>query len=102
MISEIATIRSADGVGQTGSQYCGARYVAFASRHGVVGSHACVETSRARTERPGCHPWPQGGGSVGGVAQRHSTSEATWCWMQSQEPQNQAGCSACAERPFTL
>src|ERR1700675_1319992 len=27
--------------------------------------HACMETSRARTERPGCHPWPQGGGSVG-------------------------------------
>ena len=26
---------------------------------------ACMETSRARTERPSCHPRLQGGGSVG-------------------------------------
>src|SRR6266705_12577 len=66
MSSEKVKTRSADGVGPTGRQYCGERYDASASQ--ALRSRrpqGCMETSRARTERPCCHPWSKGGGSVG-------------------------------------
>ena len=66
MSSEIAKIRSADGVRLTGRQNCGARSSASASR--ALRSqrpHACMETSRTRTERPCCHPRRKSRGSVG-------------------------------------
>ena len=48
--------RKADGVRQTGRQHCGVRHrkrvAALRSRR----PHACIETSRARTERPCSHP----------------------------------------------
>ena len=64
--SEIAKIRDADGVRQSGRQYCDVRQIASAWQ--ALRSqrpHACMETSRARTERPCGYPCPQGDGSVG-------------------------------------
>src|ERR1700719_1409803 len=66
MSSEIIKTRGADGVRLTGRQHCGVRYLACASR--ALRSRrpqACMETSRARTERPCGHSQPVGCGSVG-------------------------------------
>src|SRR5215813_376449 len=64
--SEIAKDRCADGVRQTGRQHCGVRE--NASTQQALRSrrpHACMETSRARTERPGRCPNRNSGGPVG-------------------------------------
>src|SRR5262249_22613938 len=64
--SEIVKARGADGVRLTGRQHCGARQNASAPR--ALRSRrpqACMETSRARTERPGGRPKPNSGGPVG-------------------------------------
>ena len=62
--SEIAKFREADDVRLIGRQQSVARQrecgAALRSRR----PQACMETSRARTERPRSHPWPQGGGTV--------------------------------------
>jgi len=62
--SEIGKFREADGVSQTGRQQRGARQrecvAALRSRR----PQACMETSRARTERPCWCPRLQGGGTV--------------------------------------
>ena len=66
MSSEKSKIRGADGVRITGRQHCDVRNVACASQ--ALRSrrpHACMETSRARTERPCGHSQPERGGSVG-------------------------------------
>jgi hypothetical protein len=63
--SEIAKIRvptvSRNPEGNTGAREDASAQPAPRSRR----PQACMETSRTRTERPGCHPQPQGGGSVG-------------------------------------
>jgi len=62
--SENGKFREADGVSPSGRQQCGARQrecvAALRSRR----PQACMETSRARTERLRWHPRPQGGGAV--------------------------------------
>jgi hypothetical protein len=69
MSSEIAKIMGADGVKLTGRQHGSVRKQREQLRPcGVVDpthAFARIETSRARTERPGGLPQPVGGGTVG-------------------------------------